>query len=633
MCGIAGFFDRPKDWKTDIEKMNRRMRHRGPDASGSWCSEDKRVVLGHVRLSVVELSEAGSQPMHSADDRYVMVYNGEIYNHKELRERLIKDGKCKAFRGHSDTEVLLEMVCAYGFEEALKSATGMFAAAVYDKKERCLYLGRDRIGEKPLYYGFVDGHFIFASDIGCIMEIVGDKLTMDRDALALYFRHGCFPAPFTIAKEIQKLEPGAVLELREPFLPQDVKINKYWDIMEVARNAKAHPFTGTEEEAADELDRLLRNAVAGQMEADVPVGAFLSGGIDSSTVVSVMQQLSARRVKTFSIGFHEAAYNEADAAKQIAAHLGTDHTELYVTADDVMDLIPKMAGIYSEPFADASQLPTFLVSKLAREKVTVSLSGDGGDELFCGYHSYRSIAKVWGKIHNIPRGIRVASKALISAVAQGDATYIGKVARYLDAATPEDIYIRMAIASSGSDYLVKDAGIPAYSYSEYPRGYIKESMEENIMLMDMLLYHPDDILVKVDRSAMAVSLESRVPLLDKDVVEFAWSLPLSYKADADTTKKVLRNVLYRYVPKALMDRPKQGFGVPVSEWIRTGKLRGWAEELLSEERIRREGILRPEVVRRMWNNFLRNESNAGHIWFLLMFEEWMNHGGLYHTAG
>lgn len=621
MCGIAGFFNKLENWKENIIKMNNRMAHRGPDAQGYWANGDCSVVLGHVRLSILDLSSAGSQPMVSHDGRYVMVLNGEIYNYKDLEKKLVDAEKVSGFRGHSDTEVLLEYVAAYGFEAALNASIGMFAVGVYDRQEKKFFLGRDRIGEKPLYYGFVGKSFVFASEIGCIYELAERKLEIDRDALSLYFLHGYIPAPYTVYKGMRKLDAGSILEIAEPF--EKIRTRKYWDIMKAARHGLSHRFSGTQADAADELERLLKRSVKRQVAADVPVGAFLSGGIDSTTVAAVMQSLSEQKIKTFSIGFEENDYNEAVFAKNTAEYLGTDHTELYVTSKDAADVIPKMAHIYGEPFADSSQLPTFLVSRLAREKVTVSLSGDAGDELFCGYNSYFLIQKVWDCIKYIPMPVRRVGCVVLkrSPLRQKK---IRQIEALLDAECIEDIYIRTQKFYFEPGKLVLGGRIPEYKYSAYPFGFLKKENIENVMLMDLLVYHPDDILVKVDRSAMAVSLESRVPFLDKNIIEFAFSLPHEYKADRKNGKKVLRNVLYRYVPKEMMERPKKGFGIPVEQWIRNGQLTEWAEDLLDAGRIQRQGVLNPQMVRDMWKAFKRDGKSGIKIWYLLMFQEWIN---------
>lgn len=617
MCGIAGFFNRSVDWKDNIIRMNNRMAHRGPNAQGYWTNDDCTVVLGHARLSILDLSGAGSQPMVSHDDRYVMVLNGEVYNYKDIKKKLLDEGKVFGFRGHSDTEVLLEYVSAYGFDEALRASIGMFAVGVYDRQEKRFFLGRDCIGEKPLYYGFIRKSFVFASDISCLYELTDKKVEINRDALTLYFLHGYIPSPHTIYKGIYKMEAGSILEIAEPYA--EVKSRKYWDIMEVAQYGLAHRFQGTEADAADELERLLKQSIGRQMVADVPVGAFLSGGIDSSAVVAVMQSMSEQKVKTFSIGYEENDFNEAVFAKNTAKYLGTDHTELYVASKDIIEIIRRMPYVYGEPFADPSQIPTYLVSKLAKEKVTVSLSGDAGDELFCGYDSYFLVQKVWNQIRYIPMPLRKISGWML----RNASGKLGYKAALLGSECEGDLYIRSRKFCLGSENLILDGHMPKYQYSAYPFGFLRGEGIENVMLLDMLVYLPDDILVKVDRSAMAVSLESRIPLLDKDIVEFAFSLPHAYKADREIGKKVLRNVLYRYVPKEMMDRPKKGFGIPIEQWIRNGQLTEWAEDLLNDGRIRRQGILNPQVVRKMWERFKRDGKSGAAIWHLLMFQEWM----------
>ena len=602
--------------------MNEHMITRGPNAQRYWRDEVSNLTFGHVRLSIVDLTEAGSQPMISSDGRYCIVLNGEIYNHKVLREKLINQTGIK-LRGHSDTEVFLEYISEFGLSKALDDSIGMYAFAILDRDSKKLVLGRDRIGEKPLYYGHIDGDFIFASDIGAIKEISKSGSSIDRDALTLYFRHGYIPAPYTIYPGIKKVMPGRYVEIRYPYSEQDVSEHIYWDIRDVVRRTAEHPFKGSYNDAVDELERLLKASISIQMVADVPVGAFLSGGIDSSTVVGIMQSLSKSKVNTFSIGFEEEAYNEAIYSKQIAEHLGTNHTELYVAANDVKDVIFSMPKIYGEPFADSSQLPTFLVSKLAREKVTVSLSGDGGDELFCGYNSYDSVTRKWNMIKTIPYLLRKLSSEVLGNGYCYNSGRLDIISKYIASKSPMDMYIRSSNVG-WDEKVVIDGKIPHYQYTEFIEKYFRDSSEENIMLMDMLVYHPDDILTKVDRSSMAVSLESRVPLLDKRVVEFAWSLPLEYKRSRGIGKRVLRDVLYKYVPKEMMDRPKKGFSIPVAEWIKNGELREWAETVLDYNKIKSEGLLDPSCVKKTWDTFIDNGYGATKIWYLLMFEEWMD---------
>lgn len=621
MCGIAGFCNMPENWQENIHRMNNRMLHRGPDAEGVWSNEDNTVVLGHRRLSILDLSEAGSQPMVSASGRFVIVLNGEIYNFNEIRKKLLAEKRNFRFRGSSDTEILLEAFEEYGMKDVLQMAKGMFAIALYDRKEKRLQLARDRMGEKPLYYGFIGRRFIFASDIAVIKENTFFEENINRDALTLYFRYGYIPAPYTIYKNINKLEAGTMMELRAPF--ESASAEKYWDITEVAYNGQNNLFRGSEKEAADELERLLKESISGQMVADVPVGAFLSGGIDSSTVVALMQSISEKRVKTFTIGFENENYNEAQDAKKIAHYLGTDHRELYVSDREIMDTIPKMSFIYGEPFADSSQIPTYLVSKLAKSEVTVSLSGDGGDELFCGYGLYRIIDSMRKKTENIPVSVRKLSKYCIERSSLDKYSKLHSIAHYLAAENASEMYELSGNAMKGIDTLVLGGKVPPFKYSQYNADLLRKP-KNNLMLMDMLMYHPDDILTKVDRSGMAVSLESRIPLLDKDILTFAWKLPLEYKADYQTSKKVLRNVLYRYVPNELIDRPKKGFAIPIEEWLRTGKLREWAEDLLNPSQIKAQGIVDAKTVELYWKNFIRTGKWNRHLWYLLMFEQWMS---------
>lgn len=625
MCGIAGFCNLKGDKEKNIERMKERMYHRGPDAGGNYFSEDGSITLGHRRLSIFDLSENGAQPMISHSGRYVISYNGEIYNYKKIARRLMNERKVTAFRGSSDTEVLLEAFEAYGVKEAISLCKGMFAIALYDKKEQTLYLLRDRIGEKPLYYGLVGEGFAFASDIGSIAVLEGFKNPVNRAVLDLYFIHGYIPAPYSVYENIYKLEAGAILKVKLPFRGmENVEMERYWSIKETARRGQENLFQGSEKEAADELERLLKESVREQMAADVPVGAFLSAGIDSSTVVALMQSLHKGKVKSFTIGMDEKDYNEAVYAKEIARHLGTDHTELYITEEDAKAVIPMLSGMFGEPFADSSQIPTYLVSRMTREHVTVSLSGDGGDELFCGYTSYSSVERIWNKMKNIPYFIRKPCSELVihSPLARKPIYRIkGKL---LGAKGPSDLYI----CSYETDPLTKKISLDSkgcsYKYSEYDPGFLKET-NHNIMLMDMLMYHPDDILVKVDRAAMAVSLETRVPMLDRDVVEFAWTLPVEYEREGKTGKKVLRDVLYRYVPKEMMERPKKGFSIPIDKWLRQPFLRGWAESLIDRKTLEQQGILNADVVWKIWEDFIDRGEWRIQIWYILMFQEWMMH--------
>ncbi len=633
MCGIAGLCNWGDNWQRNIERMNEKMYRRGPDASGIWASEEHAVVLGHRRLSIVDLTPSGAQPMESHDGRYVIAYNGEIYNYRAIRDRLLQEHKTAVFRGTSDTEILLEAIAAYGMEETLRMAKGMFAMAVYDKKERVLSIARDRVGEKPLYYGFVQGDkFVFASDLNSIAALDGFENPVNTGILEQYFRYGYIPAPYSVYQNIYKLEPGKCIEIKFPFNKYDIKT--YWSMREAAVYGQSHLFTGSETEAAEELERLLKESIRGQMVADVPVGAFLSAGIDSSTVVSLMQSISDRKVRSFTIGMWDEKFNEADIAGQIAAHLGTEHTELYITEEDARGVIPHLAQMFGEPFADSSQIPTYLVSKMTREHVTVSLSGDGGDELFCGYNTYTSIDRIWQKTRKIPYGLRKPVSSLLGLGSVGSHGAMAVRARLLGARSIEDMYLQSEIGEgfrlvrkqNGTAKTDGDLCTQTEQYDTvmdtYPSRLLKEP-QHNLMLMDLLMYHPDDILCKVDRTAMAVSLETRVPMLDRDVVEFAWTLPLSYRKQDGVTKKILRDILYRYVPRELMERPKKGFSIPLHKWLKEPELREWAQSLIDRKTLDEQGILETDVVWQLWDDYIKRDIWRVQIWYVLMFQEWM----------
>lgn len=626
MCGIAGLIGYKGDAKDAISTMNGRMAHRGPDDEGIYIDKSKKVTLGHRRLAIVDLSKNGAQPFVSASGKSVMVYNGEIYNSGEIRNRLLSDtSESIQFRGTSDTEILLEAIERNGVKKTLTSCKGMFAFAVYDKEKNTITLARDRIGEKPLYYGYACGAFVFASDIGCISAIEGFDNPIDSDVLDIYFEDGYIPAPYSIYKDIYKLEPGTILTINVDTLETEKTV--YWSLKDVAKKGQKSVFKGSFEEASLELERLLTESIRGQMIADVPLGAFLSAGIDSSTVVSLMQSISSGKVKTFTIGMEDEKYNEAVYAKEIADHLGTEHTVLYISEADAKSVIPKIPFMFGEPFADSSQIPTYLVSKMTREHVTVSLSGDGGDELFCGYNSYESVSRVWNKIKNIPYPLR-KTLSIIGLMTAGteitgrenlERRYLK--AKYLGAVSPYELHKFEHETDPIIKKIALKKGSAKYKCIDLPSDFLDE-VNHNVMLMDMLLYHPDDILVKVDRTAMAVSLETRVPMLDKDVVDFAFSLPIDYLKDGNTGKRILRDVLYRYVPKEMMDRPKKGFSIPISKWILEDDLRSWAEELLDKRKIEEAGILDCEVVDKIWRDFTNRGIYRIQIWYILMFQLW-----------
>lgn len=628
MCGIAGFCNLKGDWKENIGKMNCRMNHRGPDGEGAFVSEDGYVVLGHKRLSIVDLSSNGAQPMESHSGRYAIAYNGEIYNYRKIAKKLTEEKKVSAFRGTSDTEVLLEAMEAYGVNGAIALCKGMFAIALYDKKERELFLLRDRVGEKPLYYGFSGETFVFASEIGSIASIDGFHNAINTNILDIYFTHGYIPAPYSIYQDIYKLEPGTMLRIKFPYRKEDISITSFWSMRDAAKKGQENLFKGSGEEAAEELERLLKESIKEQMVADVPVGAFLSAGIDSSTIVALMQSLNSQKVRSFTIGMTEAGYNEAEAAKEIAAHLGTEHTELYITEADAVAVIPKLAYMFGEPFADSSQIPTYLVSKMTREHVTVSLSGDGGDELFCGYTSYESVSRIWNKMKGIPYFIRKPCSSLVLHSPLVKNPIYRTKGTLLGAKGPGRLYEISYETDPLTKKISRNSVFCPYKYNEFEEGYLEE-VNHNVMLMDMLMYHPDDILVKVDRAAMAVSLETRVPMLDKDVVEFAWSLPIEYKREGKTGKKVLRDVLYRYVPKEMMERPKKGFSIPIDKWLLKPELRDWAEGLIEKKALRRQGMLDENVVWKIWDDFTQKGVWRIQIWFILMFQEWLRENKLF----
>lgn len=627
MCGIAGFFDKNIDAHKAIKAMTDRMTYRGPDAEGFWTDENSGLTLGHRRLSILDLSENGAQPMHSASGRFVIAYNGEIYNAAEIQEKVQAVKPQLHFRGTSDTEVILEAFETLGLQQTLSLMKGMFAVALYDRKEKTFYLTRDRAGEKPVYYGFVNGHFIFGSEVAVLKEYPGfrEHMEINRTALQEYMRYGFIPAPLSIYEGIYKLLPGTLLTLKEPF--DQFAITTYWSMAQAAQRGMANPFTGSFQEACDELERLLTAAIRSQMISDVPIGAFLSGGIDSPLIVSLMQKISDTPVKTFTIGFEDKKYNEAQFAKEIAAHLGTAHTEKYVSEQDLIEVIPQLALIYSEPFADSSQIPTYLVSKLARSRVTVSLSGDAGDELFCGYNTYDKITNLYHKSRQIPYGLRKMAGDLCLALPYGKTDKGYRIARTLQ---EKDIYGMHEAVCYHTSYLGEHVveGAADWKKSQDMRGLYREmtpaGMDERstMLLKDMQTYHPDDILVKVDRAGMAVSLENRVPMLDRDVIEFAWSLPISYENEKGVSKRILKEILYRYVPKEMLDRPKKGFSVPLTRWLQEGSTGKWAEEMIRDSHLVQDQYLKCNVMDTLWKNFKTGKTDAQMIWEILMAEQW-----------
>jgi asparagine synthase (glutamine-hydrolysing) len=659
MCGIAGLFD-PRwsrsriDYQSVLRTMTDALAHRGPDDQGAWVEPASGLAFGHRRLSIIDLSPNGHQPMWSASGRFIIVFNGEVYNFLDLAADLAANG-C-VFRGRSDTEVLLAAVEMWGLDSALRRVIGMFAFALWDAKERMLHLARDRVGEKPLYYGWVADRFLFASELKALRAVPGWHGTVSREALDLLMRYGYIPAPFSIYEGIYKLTPGCTLSLptgsitlSTPFEPDPdrapadgVAPRRYWSALQVARQGLARPVTSTDVETVSELDSLLRSVVRQQMIADVPLGAFLSGGIDSTLVVACMQAQSRQPVKTFTIGYREQAFNEAEYARAIARHLGTDHQELYVTPEQALDVIPRLPVLYDEPFADSSQIPMLLVCQLARRHVKVSLSGDGGDELFAGYNRYLWPPAISRRIRWLPTGIRASLASAIThfsptgwnqSVASATrhlpslrrrvppeiGSKLHKLAAALSAPSPMGIYTSLIGYWDGPSVVLGHT----YGHSA-PRAAlgVETDFVDEVMCLDLMRYLPDDNLVKVDRASMSVGLEARVPLLDPRIVEYAWRVPRSMKIRHGKGKWILREVLARYVPRKLTERPKMGFSVPIGQWL-TGPLRYWAEELLDESTLRSDGFFDVQRVRRRWQEHKRGRRNWGlSLWTVLMFQAW-----------
>ncbi len=656
MCGLAGFLDlaaRHSDERLHeiAGRMARTLRHRGADDAGTWIDATCRVALGHQRLAILDLSPRGHQPMLSACARFVIVFNGEIYNVAAVRRTLQQSGH--RFLGHSDTEVMVEAISEWGVTRALTELNGMFAFAVWDRHERVLHLGRDRVGEKPLYYGWHGGTFMFASELKALVAHPEFQGEIDRDVLALYFRHNYVPAPFSIYKRIYKLPAGCTLSVSasascengnfSPF-PDDENASRlpirYWSLQTVAERGAKDPFSGSSQEVVDDLEALMSDVVRLRMVADVPVGAFLSGGIDSSTIAALMQAASGRPIRTFSIGSDDPDYDETDGARAVARHLGTDHVDLRVSSSDATRVIPSLPALYDEPFADSSQIPTTLAAQLARRDVTVCLSGDGGDELFGGYNLYFWARRVWSATQFMPSSLRaVGARALTAVPSQRwDSTFallprrwqqpeagdkIHRLADLLSAETSTALYNTLMSRWRTPAAVVLDSRIAEPIFAN-DAGQGLSSYVQRMMFFDQLTYLPDDILVKVDRASMSVGLEVRVPLLDHRLVEFAWRSPPSMIIKGGRGKWLLRQVLHRHVPPALVDRPKRGFSVPLSAWLR-GPLREWAQELLCGKRLREDGYLDPQLIDQKWNEHLSGHRNwSRELWEVLMFQAWLD---------
>lgn len=645
MCGLAGVLltERKSIPIADIvDRMAMTLVHRGPDNGGTWVDSTSGIGLSHRRLSILDLSEQGHQPMVSENGNYIVVFNGEIYNHESVRQILEKDTGIVEWKGHSDTETLVEAIARWGVEKTLKQLVGMFALAVWDREREELTLARDRLGEKPLYFGVFGGTLVFASELRALRKVPGCTFTSNPAAVEYFLRLGYVPEPLSIFESVHKVPAGTFIRFTKSSLERKMVPlpTEYWSFIEVAE--RGHSLQSKEmnlPDAVDGLEEILLQSIKGQLMGDVPVGAFLSGGVDSSTVVALMQQLSRNPVKTFSIGFDEARYDESKNAEAISRHLGTEHYSMTVGSEEAKSLIPDLAKIYDEPFADSSQIPTYLVSRLAGEQVTVSLSGDGGDELFAGYRRYEMLARLWPRLDAIPSGVRTAlAKAAVSVIENPFASSVfGKVsdtganssrvsadlllkaARLFMSRSSHEMYSGLTSTAISTPPSVK---LNITSKSPEQPWPIDADLVHQMMALDTLTGLPGDILVKVDRASMSHGLESRMPFLDHRVVEFAWTLPLAMKLSNRESKIVLRNVLARHVPRTLFDRPKMGFGIPLAQWLR-GPLQEWAEDLLTEQSLNSSGFLDAQAVRTHWAQHLNGSRNHHFsLWNVLMFQAW-----------
>ena len=639
MCGIAGFSQPSAVFSADhteqiVKRMADRLTARGPDDAGTWVDPSSGTAFGHRRLAVIDLSPAGHQPMFSASGRFAIVYNGEIYNHRDLRGELIRSGV--QFRGESDTEVIIEAIAAWGLSTTLERLIGMFAFALWDHAEQQMTLVRDRLGIKPLYWEYSNQSLKFASEIKALREYPDWSPGIDRNAIASFMRHNYVPAPLSGLEGVRKLEPGCTLTFRPGGEP---RVERFWDFRAVAHNGIQNRTSLDRQAVVDSLETLLKDAVGRRMIADVPLGALLSGGVDSSLVAALMQAESRSKVRTFSIGFSEQKYNEAPYAKAVADHIGTEHTELYVQPRDALDTIPDLAKIYDEPFADSSQIPTYLVCRLTRQHVTVVLSGDGGDEVFGGYTRYQLGQKIWNRTRKIPLGVRhLISRGLLAVPEHfldscakllpeerrpnQFGLKVHKTARGLPSSHPDALYRQLLSHWSDPEDVVIGATEPRGEVWNDSYRQLIPDFTERMQFLDTLTYLPDDILTKVDRASMATSLEARVPLLDHRIVEFAWTLPEQFKLHRGQGKSVLREILDHYVPRELIERPKMGFGIPIDQWLR-GPLRDWAESLLDPQALSQQGLLNVPPVREMWMAHQNGENWAYQLWNVLMLQAWI----------
>lgn len=649
MCGFAGFVQLSNPFQ-DVElakiahQMCQRIQHRGPDSEGIWTDAAQGVALGFRRLAILDLSPTGQQPMQSACGRYTLIFNGEIYNYRDLKKEVALSQKFPhPFRGTSDTEVLLACFTVWGIEETLQKTNGMFAIAVWDRELRQITLARDRLGEKPLYYGLQGKTFLFGSELKALKAHPSFENQIDRDVLTLFFRSSYIPSPYSIYQGIQKLPPASMVVF-SPATASLSPVKSYWSSLHAAEYGVSHPFQGNEGDALNELEILLKDSVALRMEADVPLGGFLSGGVDSSLIVALMQNLSARPVKTFTMGFAEAAYDESKFAKAVATHLKTDHTEHTVSPQNALEVIPLLPQLYDEPFSDSSQIPTHLVSKIAKQSVTVALAGDGGDELFGGYNRHTWGKTAWQLLEGMPDPLKSAFASGLDLVPptgwnqlfqtfqpllpeklrwNNAGEKLKKLSDILRSNDPEDLYRKLVSHWQEPTALVLGSQEPPSLFTRKEQWPKFQDFSQRMMYLDLVTYLPDDILAKTDRASMGVSLEARVPFLDHRLVEFAWTLPLEMKIKEGRTKHILKQLLYRYVPPELIDRPKMGFSVPTDHWLRN-QLKDWAQALLSPDRLRKEGYLNAELVQERWKQHLSGERNfQHHLWDVLMFQAWL----------
>ena len=652
MCGIAGFIDFKKtlsksEININLDKMGNAITHRGPDSSGNFLDEESGLAFTHRRLAIIDLSLNGHQPMVSPASRYVITFNGEIYNHIELRKELEFEKNFINWKGSSDTETLLGAIDVWGIEKTLSKIKGMFAFILFDKKTKDIYLVRDRAGEKPLYYGLSNNLFLFASELKSIVANNHFEKKINRESITSLLKYNNILSPYSIYEGIYKLLPGSYIKFNSKKLNssylKELKIKQYWSVDEVLLRNSINTFSHSDTSVTNKLHSLLKNSVKNQMLSDVPLGAFLSGGIDSSTIVAIMQEISDTPIKTFTIGFKNDEFNEAIFAKKVANHLKTDHTELYLDSNDALDVIPRLPSIYDEPFADSSQIPTYLVSELTSSSVKVSLSGDGGDELFGGYNRYFWSSNIWNVIKYFPYPIR---KQLSNLIKIFPPEYINKIVQVLMRLLPSNYQIKLAgdkihklanilksrdqndiyknlvyLWSNSKDVVINSNSLEEFKISDNSLAYLN-NFSNKMMYIDFHTYLPDDILTKVDRASMSVSLETRVPLLDKEIIEFAWQLPAKYKIRNGEGKWILRELLGRYLPRNLINRPKMGFGVPIGDWLR-GPLKEWANDLLDESKIKSQGYLNYAEIQKKWNEHLNNKRNWQHqLWAILMFQAW-----------